>query len=193
MRFLLGATAVALALSGCGRLDHLGKPPSFSPTDTSRADLAMASTGLPQTLEKQRLVDRSSLWSASSNSLLGDPRASDRGDILTVVIEIDEKAEISNSTSRSRTADERMEVPELLGLPQQIDQIMPPGASMADAVELKSKSESEGDGSVRRKEVFGRSGLQGMHTWDDAFFWSVEDHGDDLRIADLAPIILKNY
>ena len=48
-------------------------------------------------------------------------------------------------------------------------------------------------GSVRRKEVFGRSGLQGMHTWDDAFFWSVEDHGDDLRIADLAPIILKNY
>ena len=152
MRFLLGATAVALALSGCGRLDHLGKPPSFSPTDTSRADLAMASTGLPQTLEKQRLVDRSSLWSASSNSLLGDPRASDRGDILTVVIEIDEKAEISNSTSRSRTADERMEVPELLGLPQQIDQIMPPGASMADAVELKSKSESEGDGSVRRKE-----------------------------------------
>jgi predicted AlkP superfamily phosphohydrolase/phosphomutase len=48
-------------------------------------------------------------------------------------------------------------------------------------------------GSVRRKEIFGRPQLQGMHTWDDAFFWSAEDHGDGLKIADLAPIILKNF
>lgn len=48
-------------------------------------------------------------------------------------------------------------------------------------------------GSVRKKAVFGRSGLQGMHTWDDAFLWSVDDLGDDLRIADAAPAILKNF
>jgi predicted AlkP superfamily phosphohydrolase/phosphomutase len=48
-------------------------------------------------------------------------------------------------------------------------------------------------GSVRKREVFGRSGLQGMHTWDDAFLWSVDDLGDDLRIADAAPAILKNF
>ncbi len=48
-------------------------------------------------------------------------------------------------------------------------------------------------GSVRKKEIFGRTGLQGMHTWDDAFFWSVDDHGDGLSIADVAPIILKNF
>jgi len=48
-------------------------------------------------------------------------------------------------------------------------------------------------GSVRRKDVFGRSGLQGMHTWDDAFFWSSKDHGPDLSIEDLAPIILDNF
>ncbi|MBN2264740.1 MAG: alkaline phosphatase family protein [Candidatus Aminicenantes bacterium] len=48
-------------------------------------------------------------------------------------------------------------------------------------------------GSVRRKDVFARPALGGMHTWDDAFFWATEDHGDDLKIADLAPIILKNF
>ena len=48
-------------------------------------------------------------------------------------------------------------------------------------------------GSVRKREVFGRTGLQGMHTWDDAFFWSVDDHGDGLSISDVAPIILKNF
>jgi predicted AlkP superfamily phosphohydrolase/phosphomutase len=48
-------------------------------------------------------------------------------------------------------------------------------------------------GSVRKKEIFGRSGLQGMHTWNDAFFWASEDLGEGLKIADVAPVILKNY
>lgn len=48
-------------------------------------------------------------------------------------------------------------------------------------------------GSVKKKEIFGRSGLQGMHTWDDAFFWATEDLGDGLKIADVAPVILKNF
>jgi len=48
-------------------------------------------------------------------------------------------------------------------------------------------------GSVKKKEIFGRSGLQGMHTWDDAFFWATDDLGEGLAIEDLAPVILKNF
>lgn len=48
-------------------------------------------------------------------------------------------------------------------------------------------------GSVKKKEIFGRPGLQGMHTWDDAFFWAADDLGEDLAIEDVAPFILKNF
>jgi predicted AlkP superfamily phosphohydrolase/phosphomutase len=48
-------------------------------------------------------------------------------------------------------------------------------------------------GSVKKKEIFGRTSLQGMHTWDDAFFWSQTEHGEDLTISDLAAIILGNF
>ncbi len=48
-------------------------------------------------------------------------------------------------------------------------------------------------GSVKKKEVFGRTNLQGMHTWDDAFFWAAVDHGENLKISDLAKIILDVY
>ena len=48
-------------------------------------------------------------------------------------------------------------------------------------------------GSVKKKEIFGRSNLQGMHTWDDAMFWSASEEGTDLAISDLAAIILKNF
>jgi len=48
-------------------------------------------------------------------------------------------------------------------------------------------------GSVKKKEVFGRSSLQGMHTWDDAFFWAGQEHGSDLTISDLPEIIMRNF
>ncbi len=48
-------------------------------------------------------------------------------------------------------------------------------------------------GSVKKKKVFGRTNLQGMHTWDDAFFWAHTEHGQDLTISDLAEIIMRNY
>jgi predicted AlkP superfamily phosphohydrolase/phosphomutase len=45
-------------------------------------------------------------------------------------------------------------------------------------------------GSIKKKEVFGRTDLQGMHTWDDAFFWADTDYGQDLAISNLSQIIL---
>jgi len=49
-------------------------------------------------------------------------------------------------------------------------------------------------GSVRKKEIFGRTpGLQGMHTWDDAFFLAKNNFGDDLSIADVSEIILDRF
>lgn len=152
VRSILLAGLVFATTAGCARLDHVGRPPSFSPTDQGREHLAMTVQGLPATLERQRAVDEASLWSGSRNSLLGDRRASDRGDILTVVVEIDEEAEISNSTSRSRTAEERLSLPSLFGLPQRLDDRLPDGASASEAVSVGSESESGGDGSVRRNE-----------------------------------------
>jgi flagellar L-ring protein precursor FlgH len=84
--------------------------------------------------------------------LLGDRRAIQQGDILTVVIEIDEEAEISNATDRSRSGSESLGIPSLFGLPQRIDRDLPEGASLGDAVSISSSSSSSGDGSVRRNE-----------------------------------------
>jgi len=47
-------------------------------------------------------------------------------------------------------------------------------------------------GSLKKEEVFGRSNLQGMHNWDEAFFWAEEEKGPDLCISDLSKIILES-
>ncbi len=144
--------SVLVILGACGRADHIGKPPSFTPNAESPEHVAMLFPGLAMHTQAQRSVDQSSLWSGGRESLLGDRRAMQKGDILTVVIEIDEKAEISNDTTRSRDGSESLGVPQLFGLPQRLDEKLPIGATMTDAVELNSKSQSSGSGSVKRKE-----------------------------------------
>ncbi len=151
---LVRMTILSLSLlAACAKMDHLGKAPSFTPANETPEHVAMLWQGLPVDATAQRPVDGASLWSGERQSLLGDRRAMSRGDILTVVIEIDEKAEISNDTSRSRSGSESMGVPNLLGIPQRIDEkYMPDGATMADAVEVDSSSSSAGKGAVKRRE-----------------------------------------
>ena len=146
------ALLALVAVAACGRTDHLGKPPDFSSNTETPEHVAMLWPGLPLTAQPERRVDQASLWSGAQQSLLGDRRAMRKGDILTVVIEIDEKAEISNDTDRSRTGSESLSVPGLFGVPQRIDLKLPDGASMSEAVEIDSTSESGGRGSVKRKE-----------------------------------------
>lgn len=152
MKRVIAVLMITTLFGACGRQDHLGKPPSFSPQMEGQEHSAMINPGLPARIEDQRLVDRSSLWSGTRGSLLGDRRAVQRGDILTVVIEIDERAEISNSTARSRSGAEDVSVPNLIGIPQRLDTVLPEGASSEELVGVSSTSSSSGDGSVKRKE-----------------------------------------
>ena len=153
IRSLLPSILSLLVLAACGaRLDHLGKSPSFSPATGGSDYTAMMSPGLSQEVDRRPPLGQASLWTGGRRSLLGDRRAEKRGDILTVVIEIDDQAEISNSTSRSRGGSESLGIPQLLGIPQRIDPSLPEGASLADAVSIDGSSSSSGDGSVSRNE-----------------------------------------
>ncbi|QHQ36452.1 flagellar basal body L-ring protein FlgH [Algicella marina] len=153
------ALLVLITLASCSRLDHVGRAPTLSEIGgpiqpvaytvaPGRAALAEAQ---PQPIRQGN--DRASLWNSGPTSLFGDRRASRRGDILTVLIEIDDQAQIQNSTARSRSGSENVGIPNLVGIPQILDRaILPEGASAAELADLSSSSSSSGDGSVRRNE-----------------------------------------
>lgn len=139
--------------AGCTPLDQVGRAPEFSPSVASLEYNSMMTPDTP--LQEQyatRAVDQASLWTGERGSLLGERRAMQRGDILTVVIEINDSAQMSNSSDSSRSASQEMGVSDLFGIPQRIDQQLPSGASMGSAVGLNSNSSAAGDGSVQRQE-----------------------------------------
>lgn len=138
-------------LASCGRVEDIGRPPDFTPSD-SAADVQAMEFPFSVHAGKRHNQVGPSLWSGGRGSLLGDRRAGLTGDILTVVIEIDDSAQISNSTSRSRDGSEQASANSLLGIPQVVDRFLPGDGSLADAADITSNSSSNGQGSVSRNE-----------------------------------------
>lgn len=141
-----------LALAGCGKLGDVGRAPDFTGLEGTGQHYAMYSARLPEDVASPTPSDASSLWTAGTDSLFGDRRAAQRGDILTVVIKIDDSASISNSTGRDRSGGQEGGLPQLFGIPQRIDEKLPAGASMAEAFEMNSSSTFSGSGNVERQE-----------------------------------------
>lgn len=145
--------SILVAISACGRLKAVGSSPEFTPLQASPEATAMMTYGITNDFAATTPRDGTpSLWTGERGSLLGDRRAVQRGDILTVVIEIDDSASISNSTDRSRSGSESLSIPNLFGVPQRIDESLPDGATLGSAVDFNSNSTFGGDGSVRRNE-----------------------------------------
>ncbi len=138
-----------LVLAACSPLNQVGRVPELSSLDQSADRMAMMA---PAPAAARTRLSPSSLWNGGPQSLLGDRRAMTRGDILTVVIEIDDKAEISNTTARSRKGSESLSIPSFFGIPQRIDQASIAGATLDSAVSTESSSAASGNGSVRRNE-----------------------------------------
>lgn len=140
---------LCLLLAACGGAPLSGPPP-FTPVTPSLETLAMAAPAPPEAFMPEVRRASASLWTSDRGSLLSDDRAVARGDILTVVIEIDDSAQISNSTDASRDGSTSMEVGALFGVPEILENALPDGA--AAGVELGGESDFSGDGSVRRAE-----------------------------------------
>ena len=147
LRPLLAAACLLPAL-GCGRSDHGGRPPALTPIAEGSEHAAMADPVFVPLSSDRAEASSGSLWTVGQDSLLGDRRARDRGDILTVVIEIDEGAEIENSSSRSRSGSETLAMPDFLGLPERLGGAIP----LDPAVGIEGASRSRGQGGVSRQE-----------------------------------------
>ncbi|MEL6365291.1 MAG: flagellar basal body L-ring protein FlgH [Pseudomonadota bacterium] len=156
-KFALAASLIALVLtSGCasslwrvGRMPELSAPGGQRP-DATKPDEARMAVTLPVRMPEAGATG--SLWRSGPESLFGDRRARKRGDILTVLIEIEDEAQILNNTTRSRTGSENISVPALLGANQTVDNFLPEGASLNPAINTNSTSTSVGNGQILREE-----------------------------------------
>ncbi len=93
-----------------------------------------------------------SLWSSGPTSLFGDRRARGLGDILTVVVEIDDEAQIQNTSSANRSNSDQFTVNDLFGVPEWANGVLPGGANLNPGVDLSRTNAATGTGNISRQE-----------------------------------------
>ena len=148
--------AVAAAVSGCNMLNRLaevGQEPPMTQIQNPTQAPQYRPVSLPMPEEADRRQAPNSLWRHGARAFFKDQRAARVGDLLTVLIAIDDKAEISNKTSRSRTNNEDASANAFLGYETSLSRVLPETINPGSLIDLDSQSSNVGEGSIDRGET----------------------------------------
>jgi len=153
MRQSIVLTALALtglSLGACSTAVEAVRGPELAPIGYP-AQLVPVSQAYQEPAQP-RSASANSLWRTGARAFFGDQRARRIGDILTVSIRIDDRAQTSNTTSRSRTNDITGGVTNFFGLENSLGRAFPGGFDPQSLVGVEGSSNANGTGSVSRSE-----------------------------------------
>ena len=143
------------SLSACGTADRIasiGQTPEPSKIVNPTTQQGYQPVSLPMPSPKNINPQKNSLWAYDRTTFFKDQRASDVGDIITVMIEIEDEAQLENESSRSRTSGEDANLNALGGIQNDLGAILPESVDPSNLVNLGSTSNSSGTGSIEREE-----------------------------------------
>jgi flagellar L-ring protein precursor FlgH len=152
MRSLIVLALIVPALAACStvKTDVLG--PTLAPMGYPAAVAAGAPAPPVSTREQPAPASANSLWRAGGRAFFIDQRAARVGDILTVQIAIDDKAETANTSASTRAGSVSAGITNFFGLEGSLGRVLPGGFDPAHAVTTNSTSTNSGDGSISRSE-----------------------------------------
>lgn len=152
---LLVPIALATTLSGCGafeRLAWVGREPPITPIGQPVTAAAYRPVSMPMPEPDTAVYSSNSLWRSGARAFFKDQRAMRVGDILTVVVHINDKAEIDNATKRSRQGSEEFGFNGFFGADKKLATALPTGVDFSKIVDLDSGAKSGGSGTIDREE-----------------------------------------
>jgi len=149
--FILPLVLLLGACSNIDRLSEVGRKPALSKIGNPTRQPGYRPVSQPMPAPEKVSHNANSLWRSGSRSFFKDQRASKVGDILTVLVEISDKANFDNKSTRNRKSAKAMGVEHLGGL-ETIARKMLPNTDLGNLVGFDSTTNSAGSGSVNRKE-----------------------------------------
>jgi flagellar L-ring protein precursor FlgH len=148
---LFGILALAGGCSAVDRLSQIGEQPKLAAIENPTAQPGYKPVQMPMPKPEVASYNANSLWRNGSRAFFRDQRAARVGDIMTVTVNITDKANIANETQRSRSNKEDSGITDFIGsqtLGAQGQKILPGRILTAD-----STTSSDGKGSVNRQEA----------------------------------------
>ncbi|MEA2792914.1 MAG: flagellar L-ring protein FlgH [Bradyrhizobium sp.] len=148
---LLATSALASGCSSIDRLSQIGEQPKLAAIENPTSQPGYKPVQMPMPKPETASYNANSLWRNGSRAFFKDQRAARIGDLLTVTVNITDKANIANETQRSRTNKEDSGITDFIGaatIGAQGRKVLPGKILVAD-----STASSDGKGSVNRQEA----------------------------------------
>lgn len=149
-------TAILMTTACAGmseRLAAVGKPPEMTQIENPYSQPGYQPVALPMPPQEAVNMTSNSLWQPSRQTFFKDQRAHKIGDILTIMININDTADLKNKTERKRDGDETQGLPNLLGLETKLGKFLPGAVDPENLIGMNSSSSSLGDGKIQRGEA----------------------------------------
>ena len=148
------ALAALAPLAACSHIEEAVKGPTMAPMgypaelvgEDQVMTLASSRGGVPQA------ASANSLWRSGARAFFFDQRASKVGDILTVLISINDNANIENETAAARTGANTAGITNFLGLESTLGKILPKAFSPTSMVNTNSSLVNSGTGTITRQD-----------------------------------------
>lgn len=155
IRYLTGILVAGTVLSGCNTLQRLadvGAEPKMTTIQNPLHKQGYRPVSMPMPAPVTAHREPNSLWRPGSRAFFKDLRATRVGDLLTVIIQIDDKGELDNNSTRSRDNTEGADAPAILGYETSLSKILPDAINPGNLLEISSNSNSNGDSAIDREE-----------------------------------------
>lgn len=149
------------ALSGCqnmlDRLDHINQPPPMAAVQNpqEKPGYKPMTWPMPETQPPSQQY-ANSLWQPGARAFFRDGRASRVGDILKVIVKINDKLQFNNQTQAKRETGDTTIANNALGLEHKIKMIpLLPAKSVnpASLIDITSNSDTKGTGTIQRQDI----------------------------------------
>lgn len=155
VNFLFLALVGTITLSGCdnlARVPYIDSAPVLTRIENplAQADYRPLNTPMPAAVPP--MYKPNSLWRSGARAFFKDQRAARVGDILTVLININDKAKLENLTERERDNEEIANFNAFFGVQANLNKFFPAVPDPEQIVDLDSQSETFSEGAVDRKE-----------------------------------------
>ena len=153
---ILITSFAAISLSACGmmgeRLNNVGKDPAMASIENPVTRPGYVPVSMPMPERRVEIQQANSLWMSGRKSFFKDQRAGSVGDILTVLVDIQDNAKLENKSQKIKSADESLGVPGLFGFESHLNKVLPNAVDPEALIGTESSTRDIGNGKIERKE-----------------------------------------
>ena len=145
--------SACLLLAGCGslsRISEVGRPPAMTPTSDPTKDPTWRPVSMPMPAREPTPNQANSLWRAGSRAFFKDQRAAQVGDIITILVSINDNANVKNATTTNRTSGETGSLAQFFGMEARLPNDVKDPSKLLN---VGSTNTNAGAGQIQRNEA----------------------------------------